>query len=184
MPARARSTSTSAGQGDVHQRIDIGNAPSTGDPPGAHREGDAFNSREIRDAEDRINGLGYFKEATVNVRPGTTEDQALVEVMVEEQPTGSLSLGGAFSSSEGISAQSQPDRRGFLGRGRPSTAAVTGGSQFANYELGFTEPALFDRDLRGFPSSTGRTTSTNSRSRPPPSASSPASASREAERPA
>ena len=33
-------------------------------------EGDAFNAREIRDAEDRINGLGYFKTATVNVRAG------------------------------------------------------------------------------------------------------------------
>ena len=28
-------------------------------------EGDAFNSREIRDAEDRIRGLGYFEAATV-----------------------------------------------------------------------------------------------------------------------
>ena len=34
-------------------------------------EGDAFNAREIRDAEDRISGLGYFEEATVNVREGT-----------------------------------------------------------------------------------------------------------------
>ncbi len=36
-------------------------------------EGDAFNAREIKDAEDRINGLGYFKTATVNVRPGSAE---------------------------------------------------------------------------------------------------------------
>ena len=110
-------------------------------------EGDAFNSREIRDAEDRINGLGYFKTATVNVRPGTTEDQALVEVVVEEQPTGSLSLGGAFSSSEGLSAQISLTERNFLGRGQTVSGTISASTQFSNYDFGFVEPALFDRDL-------------------------------------
>jgi outer membrane protein insertion porin family len=110
-------------------------------------EGDAFNSREIRDAEDRIKGLGYFKTATVNVRPGSDPNHALVDVEVEEQPTGSLSLGGAFSSNEGLSAQVSLTERNFLGRGQTVNATITGGKQFANYELGFVEPALFDRDL-------------------------------------
>jgi outer membrane protein insertion porin family len=110
-------------------------------------EGDAFNSREIREAEDRIRGLGYFKEASVNVREGTTPDQALIDVRVEEQPTGSLSLGGAFSSSEGLSAQISLTERNFLGRGQTFTATISASSEFANYELGFYEPSLFDRDL-------------------------------------
>jgi outer membrane protein insertion porin family len=110
-------------------------------------EGDAFNAREIREAEDRINGLGYFESATVNVRQGTTPEQALIEVQVEEQPTGSLSLGGAFSSSEGVSAQISLTERNFLGRGQTVNATISASTQFANYELGFFEPALFDRDL-------------------------------------
>jgi outer membrane protein insertion porin family len=110
-------------------------------------EGDAFNSREIRDAEDRIKGLGYFKEASVNVREGSGPGYALVDVQVEEQPTGSLSLGGAYSTSEGISAQISLTERNFLGRGQTLTATVSASSQFANYQLGFFEPALFDRDL-------------------------------------
>jgi outer membrane protein insertion porin family len=110
-------------------------------------EGDAFNAREIRDAEDRIRGLGYFETATVQVRPGTTPDRALVLVEVEEQPTGSLSLGGAFSSSEGLSAQISLTERNFLGRGQTVNATISASSQFANYEFGFYEPALFDRDL-------------------------------------
>ena len=110
-------------------------------------EGDAFNAREVKDAEDRINGLGFFKEATVNVRPGTAEDQALIDVNVEEQPTGSLSLGGAYSSSEGLTAQISLVERNFLGRGQTVSAGITGSTQFGNLEFGFTEPALFDRDL-------------------------------------
>jgi outer membrane protein insertion porin family len=110
-------------------------------------EGDAFNSREIRDAEDRIRGLGYFETATVNVREGTAPGLALVDVQVVEQPTGSLSLGGAFSTTEGFSAQISLTERNFLGRGQTVTGAISASSQFANYELGFYEPALFDRDL-------------------------------------
>ena len=68
-------------------------------------------------------------------------------MQVEEQPTGSLSLGGAYSTSEGLTAQVSLTERNFLGRGQTVSATVTGGSQFGNYELGFTEPALFDRDL-------------------------------------
>ena len=110
-------------------------------------EGDAFNSREIRDAEDRIKGLGYFKEASVSVREGSAQGYALVDVQVEEQPTGSLSLGGAYSTTEGFSAQISLTERNFLGRGQTVTATVSASDQFANYALGFYEPALFDRDL-------------------------------------
>ena len=145
-------------------------------------EGDAFNSREIRDAEDRINGLGYFKTATVNVRPGTTEDQALVDVVVEEQPTGSLSLGGAFSSSEGLTRADQPDRA-QLPRPRPDRLGDDLGEQpvlqlrLRLRRAGALRPRPARRLQRLLPR---HATSTSSRSRPRTSASSRASAFRSA----
>ena len=81
------------------------------------------------------------------MRPGSSPDRALVAVEVEEQPTGSLSLGGAFSSSEGLSAQISLTERNFLGRGQTLSGAISGSTEFSNYQLGFFEPALFDRDL-------------------------------------
>ncbi len=110
-------------------------------------EGDAFNAREIRGAEDRIRGLGYFSRAQVNVGEGSSADRALVSVEVEEQPTGSLNLGGAFSSNEGFTARVSITERNFLGRGQTVSAAVSANAEFGNFELGFVEPALFDRDL-------------------------------------
>ena len=98
-------------------------------------------------------------------------------MVVEEQPTGSLTLGGAFSSSEGLSAQISLTERNFLGRGQTVSGSVSGSSQFANVEFGFSEPALFDRDLLpGSTSTTATGTSTSSRSRPRTSASSRGSA--------
>jgi outer membrane protein insertion porin family len=110
-------------------------------------EGDAFNAREVRAAEDRIRGLGYFANTQVSVREGAAPASAIVRVEVEEQPTGSLNLGGAFSTNEGLAAQISITERNFLGRGQTVSAAFSGSSQFQNLEFGFAEPALLDRDL-------------------------------------
>ncbi len=112
-------------------------------------EGDAFNTRELRNAENRIRALDYFSQVDVQVREGTAPSRAIIDVAVEEQPTGSLNLGGALSSNEGLSAQISITERNFLGRGQTLGLAVTGSTQFANVDLTFLEPALFDRDLLG-----------------------------------
>ena len=55
-------------------------------------EGDPFNPREIRQAAERIRALGFFADAQVNAEPGSSGDQVVVNVGLDEQPTGSLSL--------------------------------------------------------------------------------------------
>lgn len=110
-------------------------------------EGDAFNTREVREAEDRIRGLGYFSSVVVDVRDGAGPGEAIVDVEVEEQPTGSLSIGGAYSTNEGVTAQVGITERNFLGRGQTLSATVAANTEFGNFEFGFAEPELFDRDL-------------------------------------
>ena len=53
-------------------------------------EGDPFNPREIRQSAERIRALGFFSDAQVEAEPGSAPDQVVVNVDVEEQPTGSL----------------------------------------------------------------------------------------------
>lgn len=112
-------------------------------------EGDAFNTREIRNAENRIRGLDYFSNVAVTINEGSAPSRAIVDVRVEEQPTGSLNLGGSFSSSEGAAAQISITERNFLGRGQTLSLALTASTQFTNVDFTFVEPALFDRDLLG-----------------------------------
>ncbi len=112
-------------------------------------EGDAFNTRELRNAENRIRAVEYFSEVTVEVTEGSDPSRALIGVAVEEQATGSLNLGGSFSSSEGLAAQISITERNFLGRGQTVSLALTASGQFANVDFTFIEPALFDRDLLG-----------------------------------
>lgn len=110
-------------------------------------EGDAFNAREIAKARRRIRGLGFFKTSTVRTERGATDDRVQVKVEVEEQPTGSLSFGVGFSSSEGPLAEISVSESNFLGRGQFVRARIvaSGGSQA--YDLTFREPAFLDRDL-------------------------------------
>ena len=62
-------------------------------------EGDPFNPREVRQAAERIRALGFFVTADVDAREGSSPDQVIIDVDVEEAPTGSLSFGATFSVS-------------------------------------------------------------------------------------
>lgn len=110
-------------------------------------EGDAFNSREVRDAENRIRALDFFETVEVKTEQGAAPSRAIVGVAVTEKPTGSLNLGGSFSSSEGAALQISIAERNFLGRGQTVNLAFTGSSQYSNVDFTFLEPAMFDRDL-------------------------------------
>ena len=112
-------------------------------------EGDAFNSREVRDADNRIRALDFFETSEVKTEQGSAPSRAIIDVNVKEKPTGSLNLGGSFSSSEGLAAQISITERNFLGRGQMVNLALTGSSQYSNVDFTFVEPALFDRDLTG-----------------------------------
>jgi outer membrane protein insertion porin family len=64
-------------------------------------EGDPFNPREIRESAERIRALGYFADAEVEAREGSAPDQVVIDVNVEEQPTGTISFGANYSSEGG-----------------------------------------------------------------------------------
>ena len=111
-------------------------------------EGDPFNPREIRAAAERIRALGLFASADVEAREGSSEEQVIVDVDVEEQPTGSLTFGGTYSSTSGFGAVVRFQERNFLGRGQRLSLEVSTGADDRVYELGFSEPAFLGRDLR------------------------------------
>jgi outer membrane protein insertion porin family len=110
-------------------------------------EGDPFNPREIRQAAERIRALGFFADAQVNADQGSAADQVVVNVDVEEQPTGSLSFGLTYSVSSGTGFNIGFSETNFLGRGQKLSLAVSTASSNQNSNFSFTEPALLGRDL-------------------------------------
>ncbi|WP_224824789.1 outer membrane protein assembly factor BamA [Cognatishimia sp. MH4019] len=111
-------------------------------------EGDPFNPREIRASASRIRALGFFSNAEVNAREGSGPDRVIIDVDVEEQPTGSLNFGGSFSNSNGFGAAISFTERNFLGRGQTLGFGVNTTSSTRSYNFNFVEPAFLGRDLR------------------------------------
>ncbi|MEM9127656.1 MAG: outer membrane protein assembly factor BamA, partial [Pseudomonadota bacterium] len=111
-------------------------------------EGDPFNPREIRQAAERINALGFFAVAEVEPREGSSPSQVILDVDVEEQPTGSLSLGGSYSVSDGFGIAVALNEANFLGRGQDIGVTVSTAQDAEQYTLNFSEPYLLGRKLR------------------------------------
>ncbi len=111
-------------------------------------EGDPFNPREIRQAAERIRALGYFGDANVEAAPGAAADQVVVNVDVEEKPTGSLNIGGSYSVGSGAGLTFGFSEDNFLGRGQKVGVDVTTGADTVDSSITFVEPALLGRDLK------------------------------------
>lgn len=111
-------------------------------------EGDPFNAREIRQGAERIRALGYFADAAVDAEPGSSPDQVVVNVDVEEQPTGSLSLGASYGVNSGVGLTVGFAETNFLGRGQTLSLNISSGSDTADATLLFIEPSFLSRDLK------------------------------------
>ncbi|WP_166486123.1 outer membrane protein assembly factor BamA [Jannaschia sp. CCS1] len=110
-------------------------------------EGDPMDARQIRAAAERIRATGFFADVQVDGRRGTTPEQVIVDVDVEEQPTGSLGFSASYSTDSGAGLAVNFSEENFLGRGQAVAVGfnTTEGSQSLNFS--FTEPALLRRDL-------------------------------------
>jgi outer membrane protein insertion porin family len=111
-------------------------------------EGDAFNSFRVKRSRDRIQSLGFFQEKLeVEQKQGSGPDKVILEVNVEEQPTGELQVSAGFSSLERFLVNLSIRQRNFRGMGQELRASVNYSSFSQSVELGFTEPYLFGRNL-------------------------------------
>ena len=110
-------------------------------------EGDAFNAVLLDRSKTRINALGFFSRVDVTTEDGSTEDRTIINVEVEEQSTGELSIGAGFSSAAAFVAELRVSERNLLGRGQRLNVGLLVGSLRQEIDLSFTEPYFLGRDL-------------------------------------
>lgn len=108
-------------------------------------EGDPLNQVLLDRAERRLRALGYFTNVRVTTAPGSTPDRAVVLVEVEEQPTGEVSFGAGYSTTEGVIGDISITERNLLGRGQVVRLSVSASAQKTTAEFSFTEPRFLDR---------------------------------------
>ncbi len=110
-------------------------------------EGDAFNVALMRRSRERIRGLGFFGDVTVDQVQGSAPDRNVINVSVQEQSTGTFQIGAGYSSQENLLGQVSIRERNFLGRGQDLRASFQISSIQQTFDVGFTEPYFMGRDV-------------------------------------
>jgi len=112
-------------------------------------EGDAFNQLKLDRSVRNVRNLGYFSKIDVQNFRGSTADQTITQVKVEEQSTGDFTIGVGYSSLDKGSVTLGINERNFLGTGRRASASISTSDTETDFVIGLTEPYLFGRDLTG-----------------------------------
>ena len=110
-------------------------------------EGDAFNRNLIERSRNNMRALGFFKDVKIEETRGSEPDRTIVNVTVEEQPTGELSVGAGFSSFDSFTLNLGITERNFRGRGQNIVARAEWGSIRQQIDFRFTEPKFMGRDV-------------------------------------
>ncbi|WP_321392012.1 outer membrane protein assembly factor BamA [uncultured Desulfuromusa sp.] len=109
-------------------------------------EGSLFSAKRIKDANRRIRNLGFFDEVNVTNNPGSDETKTVLDVQVEEKPTGTFSIGAGYSSTDKIMAQGSLSQDNFMGYGVRLSLSGSFGSTSNTYSLGISDPHFLDTD--------------------------------------
>lgn len=112
-------------------------------------EGDPFSVSKLKRSEQRIKDLGFFLDQGVEVKTaeGSSRDQSVITIEVEEQPTGEIQLGAGYSSTDGALLDFSIRERNLMGKGQDLRLSTLLSSRSFEVDLGFTEPYFLDRDL-------------------------------------
>ena len=64
-------------------------------------EGDAFNKILHNKSINQVKGLNFFKTVTYKTKEGSTADKKIIDITVEEKPTGEITAGAGVGTSGG-----------------------------------------------------------------------------------
>jgi len=108
------------------------------------REGELFNSAKVQLSREKVYNLGFFKQVNIDVRPGGREGYVNLIVDVEEQPSGTISLGGGYGTTSGFSIFADVAENNLLGNGQRVGVKFEYGPQRQSVSLSFNERWLFN----------------------------------------
>ena len=113
------------------------------------REGEAFNPLILERDKSRIKALGFFKNVETTAKPDSAADKVIVTVTVDEDQTMVLSVGGGYSTTDGILGDIAVEDHNLFGTGRWAKLKLSGSMNKLQAEASFTEPHLLGTNVVG-----------------------------------
>lgn len=133
----------------VHiERINIAGNPKTRDKVVRREmrviEQELFSATGMKRSKQNLMNTGYFEEANISTVKGSAANKLNVNVDVKEKPTGTFSIGGGYSSLDGIIGQGSVQQANFLGLGLKANLSGSIGGSSQTYSVGLSDPHFLD----------------------------------------
>lgn len=115
-------------------------------------EGEMYSGSKLRISKENVNRLGFFAQDSVIFNTITrkgTDNILDVEISIKERATGQISLGAGYSTATQGFIQASVAQNNFRGMGQNINFNLSYSSRQQIYNLGFTEPYLFDTKWTG-----------------------------------
>ncbi len=110
-------------------------------------EGDRFSATYLKASKKKLKNTTFFKETDIKLVRTDEPDKVNVDLSVEEKPTGSLSIGVGYSTSDKAMVTGNISQENFLGTGRKLYLEAALSSYTQEYRFTFVEPYIFDLNL-------------------------------------
>ncbi len=112
-------------------------------------EGDLYSKKALKRSYERINNLNFFE--SVDIVPERRQQEPIMDldVKVKEKMTGTLSVGGGYSSVDKLVGIVEVTQGNLGGRGQLLKLKTQWGGKHRIMMLSFMEPYLFDEPIWG-----------------------------------
>jgi len=107
-------------------------------------EGELYSATGFKRSKQNLMNTGYFEEANVASVKGSSADKLNINVDLKEKATGAFTIGGGYSSLDGMILQGSISQSNFLGLGLKANASASLGGSSNTYSVGLTDPYFLD----------------------------------------
>lgn len=125
-------------------------------------EGDVFNSALLQTSRRNLDATGFFEEIKLDTRRAAAADRVDIVVDLKEKPTGAFSIGGGFSSVDGLIGAVTIAQNNLFGYGKRVSLSGQIGQNANRFSLVYRDPHLWDSDylfeVRGYKTDTSYNT--------------------------
>ena len=108
-------------------------------------EGDPYNEILAKKSINNIKSLRFFKSVNSNVIEGNSQNSKIINISVEEKPTGEISAGAGFGT-EGASIMFAVRENNYLGKGLQVGSQVTINEESVKGNFSVTNPNFNNSD--------------------------------------
>jgi outer membrane protein insertion porin family len=112
-------------------------------------EGDVFSSTKLENSLTKLKKLDFFEQ--VEIMPTESDEKGVMNLLVKvkEKFTGAISIGGGYSSDDGLFTSGEVIQRNLMGRGQYLGLKGHLGQSATRFVASFTEPWLWDMPISG-----------------------------------